>query len=133
MRRKPEDRDVEFRVQDDHLEMTVTFRGEGDRGYTHRCTREVYREVAFGVEARAAGGTTLKELAEAIDEPFTQISVALAFMKERGCVEVRHRRTYPASGVLYEDAMIEYLALAEGRTPEVSGTPNSRKEDEPDE
>ena len=34
-------------------------------------------------------------------------------MKERGCFVTRYRRTYPASDVLFEDAMIEFWALAE--------------------
>ena len=34
-------------------------------------------------------------------------------MKERGCVEVRRRRTYPASDMVYEDAMIEFMYLAD--------------------
>jgi hypothetical protein len=39
--------------------------------------------------------------------------VALAFMKERGCVVTRYRRNYAASRCLFEDAMTEYWALAE--------------------
>jgi len=42
-----------------------------------------------------------------------QVGDVLAFMKERRCVEVRRRRAYPASGWLYEDAMIEFMHLAE--------------------
>ena len=104
---------VLFDVADDHLEMQVSFPHAPDRNYVHRCTRDVYREVAFTIEEVAAGGTTLEELVAAMDAPFTQVNVALAFMKERGCVEVRRRRTFPASGQLYEDAMIEFMYLAE--------------------
>jgi len=113
---------VTFDVVDDHLEMKVTFpdasdiRGRG-RDYIHRCTRDVFREVAFTIEEQAAApgscGTTLEELVAAMDAPFTQVNVALAFMKDRGCVEVRRRRTYPASDAVYEDAMIEFMYLAE--------------------
>jgi len=106
-------RDATFRVLDDHLEMVVTFRDQPERDYTHRCTRDVFREVAYALEERTARGSTLEELVEAIDAPYTQVNVALAFMKERGCVEVRRRRTYPTSGWLYEDAMIEFMYLAE--------------------
>ena len=104
---------VLFDVADDHLEMQVSFPHAPDRNYVHRCTRDVYREVAFTIEEVAAGGTTLEELVAAMDAPFTQVNVAMAFMKERGCVEVRRRRTFPASGQLYEDAMIEFMYLAE--------------------
>jgi hypothetical protein len=98
---------------DDHLEMHVSFTDQPDRNYLHRCSREIFREVAYTIEEQAAGGTTLEELVATMDAPYTQVNVALAFMKERGCVEVRRRRTFPASGWLYEDAMTEFMALAE--------------------
>jgi hypothetical protein len=110
---------VNFDVVDDHLEMTVTFPDASQSGYVHRCTRDIFREVAFTIEQHAApgprgsGGVTLNDLVAAMDAPFTQVNVALSFMKERGCVEVRHRRSYPASDALYEDAMIEFSYLAE--------------------
>ena len=110
---RPRNRIVTFDVVDDHLEMKVAFPDAPDRGYLHRCTRDIFREVAFTIEEHAAGGTTLEELAQAMDAPFTQVNVALAFMKERGCVEVRRRRTYPASDAVYEDAMVEFTCLAE--------------------
>jgi hypothetical protein len=104
---------VTFDVVDDHLEMKVVFPDSPTRDYLHRCTRDIFREVAFTIEEKAAGGTTLEDLVAAMDAPFTQVNVALAFMKERGCVEVRRRRAYPASDALYEDAMIEFCYLAE--------------------
>ena len=104
---------VTFDVVDDHLEMKVVFPDTPTRDYVHRCTRDIFREVAFTIEEKAAGGTTLEELVAAMDAPFTQVNVALAFMKERGCVEVRWRRTYPASDMVYEDAMIEFMYLAD--------------------
>jgi hypothetical protein len=104
---------VTFRVIDDHLEMLVTFPHQPDRNYTHRCMRDVFREVAYAIEDHAAGGTTLEEIVEVIDAPYTQVNVALAFMKERGCVETRRRRTFPASDIVYEDAMIEFMHLAQ--------------------
>lgn len=104
---------VNFDVVDDHLEMKVAFPDAPDRSYVHRCTRDIFREVAFTIEENAAGGMTLEDLVTVMDAPYTQVNVALAFMKERGCVEVRRRRSYPASGQLYEDAMIEFMFLAE--------------------
>lgn len=112
-RPRPRNRIVNFDVVDDHLEMRVSFPDRPDAAYVHRCTRDIFREVAFTIEEQAAGGTTLEELVAAMDAPFTQVNVALSFMKEHGCVEVRRRRTYPASGALYEDAMIEFMYLAE--------------------
>jgi hypothetical protein len=50
------------------------------------------------------------------------VNVALEFLKERGLVEVRHRRCYPASPDVYLDAMVEYLALEhQGTTSESTG------------
>jgi hypothetical protein len=113
MPRLQRQRDVTFRVQDDHLEMHVTFKHQPDRNYLHRCTRDIFREVAYAIEDHAAGGTTLEQIVDAIDAPYTQVNVALAFMKERGSVEVRRRRTFPSSDIVYEDAMIEFMHLAQ--------------------
>lgn len=103
---------VNFDVVDDHLEMRVSFPDASARNYVHRCCREIFCEVAHTIE-EASGGTTLEDLVAEMDAPYTQVNVALAFLKERGCVEVRRRRSYPASGQLYEDAMIEFMFLAE--------------------
>lgn len=111
MPRRRDQRDITFQVIDDRLVRTVTL--PNGRTYTHRCTRDVYREVAYAIEERAADGVTMEIVADAIDAPYTQVNVAMEFMKERGCVEVRHRRTYATSGCLYEDAMIEFMYLAE--------------------
>ena len=113
MATRSRNRIVTFDVVDDHLEMKVVFPDTPTRDYVHRCTRDIFREVAFTIEEKAAGGTTLEDLVAAMDAPFTQVNVALAFMKERGCVEVRRRRTYPASDAVYEDAMIEFMYLAD--------------------
>ena len=113
MPRPKRQRDVTFCVQDDHLEMHVTFRNQPARNYMHRCSRDIFREVAYAIEDHAAGGTTLEQIVHAVDAPYTQVNVALAFMKERGCVERRHRRTFPASDIVYEDAMIEFMHLAD--------------------
>ena len=108
---------VTFDVVDDHLEMKVVFTDNPARDYVHRCTRDIFREVAFTIEEKAAApgsdGTTLEDLVAKMDAPFTQVNVALAFLKERGCVEVRRRRTYPASAAMYEDAMVEFTYLAD--------------------
>lgn len=114
MRRRREHRNVIFDVVDGALVRTVTFPDGDDRqGYTHRCTREVYERVAHAVEESGDQGVTLESIAEAEDAPFSQVNVALEFMKERGCVVTRHRRTYPASKATFEDAMTEFMFLAE--------------------
>ena len=52
-------------------------------------------------------------LARSLDAPYTQVNVALGFLKERGCLVTRLRRHYPASTFLFEDAITEYFARAE--------------------
>ena len=104
-------REIDFVVLDGALEMHVIPRR--GRPYTHRCSRQVYEEVAHDVEA-APRGVTIEEVRHRLELPHTQVAVALAFMKERGCVEVRRRRTHPASRAMFEDAMVEYLALEHG-------------------
>lgn len=85
----------------------------GKPSYTHHCTLEVLREVAWLVEARGDRGVTSHELWEALPAfPCTQISVALEFLKELGAVEESGRRSYAASSTLFEDAMIEFHYLA---------------------
>lgn len=83
-----------------------------DSSYTHWCTRAVYRTVAQAIEDAGDAGATGSEIADAEGLSFTQVHTALAFMVERGCVEVVGRRNFPASDVLLEDAMVELEALA---------------------
>jgi len=111
MRNRSREREVDFDVVDGVLERTVTF--PDGRFYVHRCTRKVYEEVAYSIEERATDGVTLDPLARELDLPHSQVNVALEYLKERGCVVTRYRRNYPASVALFEDAMIEFLALAE--------------------
>ena len=90
----------------------------GPRSYTHRCSRRAFEAVAHLLaETPAEGeGTALGDIAEREQLAFTQANVALEFLKERGLVEVRHRRCYPATcGDLYLDAMVEFHALAHAR------------------
>ena len=99
-----------FAVEDGHLVRTVV-RKDGST-YQHRCSMDAYKEVVHYLDEHAEAGVTTNELWDGLpDVPCTQASVALAFLKERGCVEVRWRRCYPASGILFEDAMIEFHAL----------------------
>lgn len=79
----------------------------------HRCSREIYQSVAHAIEEWAATGCIGDEIAESLDLPFSQVYVALKFMRDRGCITTRFRRNYPSSNVAFEDAMIEYWALAE--------------------
>jgi hypothetical protein len=106
-------RDVRFEATDGHLVRTVTF--PDGRTYAHRCPLATFELVAHIVdEAPAEGdGITLEALARGHDLAFTQVNVALEFLKERGVLVTRHRRSYPASATAFEDAMCEYHALRE--------------------
>jgi hypothetical protein len=87
-------------------------------GYKQLCTLAVFEEVVSLLEERGHEGVTTNELWAGLpDQPCTQISIALAFLKERGCVETIGRRSYVASATLHEDALAEfhYLAHVAGR------------------
>ena len=58
-------------------------------------------------------GFTLEALVERETLPFTQVAVALAFLKERSIIETRYRRNYAATDSVHLDAMTEFHALAE--------------------
>jgi hypothetical protein len=82
------------------------------RTYTHRCSLETLQEVTWYVEEHAADGVATGELWVALpDFPATQLSVALEFLKEHGCVETSGRRNYPGSDILFEDVMCHFHAL----------------------
>ena len=101
-----------FVVEQNHLVRTVAMRD--GRTYSHRCSLESYTAVAHYIEEHAAEGVTTTMLWQSLhDVPCTQASVALAFLKERGCLEARYRRLFPTSDVFVEDALIEFHALAE--------------------
>ena len=100
-----------FEVADDHrIRKVVPRHGEP---YEHRCLRKAFEQVAHAVDELASEGFTLESLVKHEDLPFTQVAVALAFLKERGIVGTRYRRNYAATDGVHLDAMTEYFALAE--------------------
>lgn len=100
-----------FRVDraNDLVRAVVPRRG---RPYKHRCTKESFEAVVFAIEQNS-GGFTLESLVAAEDLPFTQVSVALAFLKERGIVETGPGRKCYATGGNHLDAMVEFFAMKE--------------------
>ena len=94
-----------------------------DRSYTHRCERASFEATAHAIDEAGQRGFTLEELVTATGLPHTQVAVAIAFMKERGCVVTERKRNYPATGncpapgsarsAVFEDAMIEFTYLDE--------------------
>jgi uncharacterized protein (DUF433 family) len=104
-------RDIVFEVCRGRLVRHVRF--PDGRGYTQHCKLDVLVRVAWLVEEHRDAGVTTNELWALLpDLPCTQISIALAFLKDRGCVETGGRRTYAASTTVYEDAVTEFYYLA---------------------
>lgn len=92
--------------------------------YEHGCSKEVYDEVARAIDQMGQSAFTMESIRDAVggrgdDEakmppPWSQVAVAVAFLKERGCiVPARGRKHVAASDFVYEDALIEYHALRE--------------------
>lgn len=89
--------------------------------YEHACTKEVLEDVAGAIDCLEHTGFTVETIVATIGggipartPPWTQVAVAVAFLKERGCiVPDRQRRHVAAGGDVYLDAMTEYHALRE--------------------
>ena len=77
--------------------------------YVHRCEAETFRTVADAVET--VPQIKLELIAENLDLPYTQVNVALEFMKDRGCLGTEGRKTFLVSKFTYEDCLTEYYAL----------------------
>lgn len=105
-----------FEVLDDHLIRTVVpVRGQP---YEHRCPRAAFEQIAHAAEELGLRGFTLESLLEyernaGRDVTFTNVAVALAFLRERSILDVRYRRNYAATDAVHLGAMTEYWALAE--------------------
>jgi hypothetical protein len=100
-----------FAVIDGHLvRKVVPACGEP---YEHRCPKAAFEQIAHAMDAADEDGFTLESLAQLEDLPWTQVAVALAFLKERGIVDTRYRVNYAASDCVHLDAMTEFHALAE--------------------
>ena len=110
-RTRRDDRQCDFRMVHGVLVRVVTL--QGGRSYQHSCTLESFADVARFIEEQAAEGVTTTELWDRLDDvPCTQATVALEFLKDRGCVDVERRRCYPTSNCFFEDALCEWHALA---------------------
>jgi len=98
--------------------------------YVHSCSRVIYEEAAYAIDRLDAAPFTLESIVEKMSgcdqskaPPLTQVAVALAFLKERGCVvPTRGRRHVAATDDVYLDAMIEYHALREKGPEEEQGS-----------
>jgi hypothetical protein len=100
---------VSFTREGDRLVRTVAL-PDGRGGYAHSCGLDVFKEVLYAFE-EAGAPTTLMEVATTKELPYTQVNVAMEFLKERGLLNVVRRRSVAASRTLYEDGMTEFHAL----------------------
>ena len=105
-----------FDVSDDHLvRRVVPVRG---RPYEHRCPRASFEQIAHAAEELGEQGFTLESLLEyerdaGRDVTFTNVAVALAFLRERSILDVRYRRNHAATDAVHLDTMTECWALTE--------------------
>jgi len=105
-----------FAVEDGHLvRRMIPRRG---KPYEHRCPKDVFEQIAHAAEELGEAGFSIDTLVEyeraaGRDVTFTNVAVTLAFLRERGILDTRHRMNYAASAGIHLDAMTEYHALAE--------------------
>lgn len=85
--------------------------------YRHRCPRESFEQVCHAAEELGNDGFTLESLAEHEAKagryiPFTHVAVALAFLRERGILDVEYRQNRPACEIgVHLLGMCEFTAL----------------------
>jgi len=108
-RSEPQRRVETFTIERGFLVRSVTPRY--GKPYVHRCAKAVFDLVLEAIEG-CEEGTTTPKVWGTYDLPASQVVVAFAFLKERGCVEVSGKRTYPKRA-MREDALTEWHALEE--------------------
>jgi len=106
-----------FTVNEDVLTRSVTpAPGRGDP-YQHTCDLEVYEAVAHAIDELNGATFTYEEIRQRTNAPFTQVAVAIAFLKERSIiVPAQRRRSIAATGSgggVHLDAMTEWHARRE--------------------
>lgn len=105
-----------FEALDGHLvRKVVPRRGEP---YEHRCPLAAFEQIARAAEELGEQGFTLESVVEyernaGRHVTFTNVAVALAFLRERSILDVRYRRNYAATDGVHLDAMTEFHALAD--------------------
>jgi hypothetical protein len=82
--------------------------------YQHTCDQDVFEAVAHAIDELNGATFTYEEVRQTLDAPFTQVAVAIAFLRERGIIDTaQRRRSAAATNDVYLDAMIEWHALRE--------------------
>jgi hypothetical protein len=100
--------------------------------YEHRCDLKTLDEVAHTIDELAGAPFTYEQIHSAmnvvpeVNWPFTQVAVAIAFLKERGIIVAVRGRKHIANGDdVNLDALIEYHALREKPTPAIEPAPGT--------
>jgi hypothetical protein len=78
-----------FRIENGVLIRTVVPRRGKGGAYEHACTLAVFEDVAHAIDELAGQPTALDDLVAATCLPHSQVNTALAFLKERGCVDLQ--------------------------------------------
>jgi hypothetical protein len=82
--------------------------------YEHRCSLATFETVAHAIDDLAGAAFTMEDLRDATDLPWSQVAVAVGFLRERGSIEPVHGRKHrAATGDVHLDGMLEYHALRE--------------------
>jgi len=95
--------------------------------YEQRCEFKTLEEAAHAIDEMNSAPFTYREVHAAMSAapgatwPLTQVAVAIAFLKERGCiVPVTGRRHIANDDAVHLNTMIEYHALREEPAPEAA-------------
>jgi hypothetical protein len=82
--------------------------------YQHTCDKDVFEAVAHAIDELNGASFTYEEVRQTLDAPFTQVAVAIAFLRERGMIATaQRRRSVAATDDVHLDAIIEWHALRE--------------------
>ena len=82
--------------------------------YQHTCDKDVFEAVVHAIDELNGATFTYEEVRQTLDAPFTQVAVAIAYLRERGIIETaQRRRSVAATDDVHLDAMIEWHALRE--------------------
>lgn len=103
-----------FTIEDDLLVRRVVPHPRRGEPYQHTCTKKIFDDVAYAIEQMGASTFTDEDIRIEIDAPSTQVTVAMAFLKERGSIVPAHQRRHrAATDYIYEDALTEWHTLRE--------------------
>lgn len=109
-----DEREENFTVNENILTRAVTPAPGRGEPYQHTCDLEVYEAVAHAIDELNGATFTYEEVRRSVNAPFSQVAVAIAFLKERGCiVPAQRRRSVAASDHVHLDAMTEWHARRE--------------------